>query len=365
MSIVPLLSFVDGEYRLHEPSLRWLAERTEPFAVAACAGRYRTGKSFLLNRLTEQPAKQGFGVGGTVQACTRGIWMLQRFLPGRDGGPDVLVLDSEGFGATDADEENDVRILALAVLFSSALMYNSTSHLDESAIQTLSLMTRVADAVSHAERTLYWILRDFALQMVDAEGEPLTHAQYLEQALDESRAPASKCATRTSIKSVFARRHLVTLPRPHRGVAGLDANSVNGKFVKFLDQFRGHLLAHAQPVAADGVPMTGAVYAEYVSVLVEQVNRDGAVPRLADSWTLLARVQLEDATRRALLAHAEEACPAADEEVRAGGRGAAHVASAVDVAGARHVGRRRRLAVEVLRHRRALGRVQDAAALAN
>ena len=136
--IVPLLVFRDGRYALHEPTLAWLAERRAPFAVLACAGRFRTGKSFLLNRLLRQPPGRGFGVGESVQACTRGIWLCRQFLPGADGGPDVLVVATEGIDALDAESEHDVRVFALAVLLCSAFAYNAMSHLDEAAVQTLT-----------------------------------------------------------------------------------------------------------------------------------------------------------------------------------------------------------------------------------
>ena len=64
-TIRPLISFVDGAYRLDDGTAAWLSERTKPFAVLACAGKFRTGKSFLLNRLLGCPAGRGFG-GGTL-----------------------------------------------------------------------------------------------------------------------------------------------------------------------------------------------------------------------------------------------------------------------------------------------------------
>jgi hypothetical protein len=42
-------------------------------AVVVVAGPYRTGKSYLLNRLLGR--QSGFAVGGTIQACTKGIWL--------------------------------------------------------------------------------------------------------------------------------------------------------------------------------------------------------------------------------------------------------------------------------------------------
>ena len=71
---------------------------------------------------------------------------------GAADGPPVLVLDTEGIDALDAGSDHDVRIFALAILLCSAFVYNSTSHLDEAAMQTLSLMSRVAEALARRRR---------------------------------------------------------------------------------------------------------------------------------------------------------------------------------------------------------------------
>lgn len=48
----------------------------EKVAVIAVAGKYRTGKSFLLNRiLLDKKQKNGFGVGPTINPCTKGLWI--------------------------------------------------------------------------------------------------------------------------------------------------------------------------------------------------------------------------------------------------------------------------------------------------
>lgn len=69
------------------------------------AGMYRTGKSYLLNR-TFLDRSDGFGVGPTVNPCTKGLWIWNRALRGQTatGEPcSVLVIDSEGIGALDED----------------------------------------------------------------------------------------------------------------------------------------------------------------------------------------------------------------------------------------------------------------------
>lgn len=304
-AVVPLVEYVDGAYVLNESTLAFLEARAEdrPLAVVACAGKFRTGKSFLLNRLLDAPPGKGFGVGETVQACTRGIWLSKTLLtaePG-SGAPDLLFLDTEGIDALDAESDHDVRVFALALLLSSVFLYNSQSHLDEAAVQTLSLMTRIADRIGegHAPH-LYWVLRDFSLQLADARGEPLANDDYLEQSL--SPPVADKCATRAAIKRVFPTRRLVTLPRPHKGESAtrLDHRpaSVAPRFERSLAALRDRLRAEAVPIAANGIAMGGPVFVAYARGIVSALNAEGAIPRIEDAWSLLTRVQEEGLERQ-------------------------------------------------------------------
>lgn len=319
--IVPLVEFREGAYAVNEETLRWLSAREAPFAVVSCAGKYRTGKSFLMNRLTDSAPGQGFGVGETVQACTRGIWVCKRFIQG--GATDLLMCDTEGIDALDAECEHDVRVFALAVLMSSVFLYNSNSHLDEAAVQTLSLMTKIAESVGVEDTHdphFYWVLRDFALQLADAAGRPMTTSQYLEQSL--SPTGGAKCGTRDAIKQVFKTRHLVTLPRPQKSESSQKLehkgpNALSAKFEKQLNALRATLAERAPPVSANGLPMTGAIFAEYLRTLVTKLNTEGVVPKIEDTFALLRRAQAQDAARtyrRDLLHKANADCPRGNEE---------------------------------------------------
>ena len=67
------------------------------------AGMYRTGKSYLLNRMLLDQS-DGFGVGPTINPCTKGLWIWSESVPGTnaDGEPvNVLIIDTEGLGAFD------------------------------------------------------------------------------------------------------------------------------------------------------------------------------------------------------------------------------------------------------------------------
>ena len=172
-------------------------------------------------------------------------------------------MDTEGIDALDAHGTDDARILAMAIMLSSVFCFNSTGHMDESQVQSLSFMTRVASAVgsgSGHSPTLYWILRDFNLRLADKEGRPMSHSEYIESAL--SHPPDSKCATREAIRGLFPTRHLVTLPRPTSGesVLGLESRAervLSDQFKNAFGRFAPTSSRAAGPSWRAGSPSTG------------------------------------------------------------------------------------------------------------
>ena len=76
----------EGEFRIPDTALNVLQEigdkRIAPIVIA---GPWRSGKSFLANRLLNQ--MKGFAIGSTVKACTKGIWMWNKpvKLPNEEG----------------------------------------------------------------------------------------------------------------------------------------------------------------------------------------------------------------------------------------------------------------------------------------
>ena len=119
--------------------------------IVAVAGKYRTGKSFLLNRilLNKTGKEAGFNVGPTINPCTKGLWLWNKpFEINPDNDPQskykVLIVDSEGIGAFNEDENHDTRIFLLALLLSSYFIYNSMGTIDENALQNLSLIVNLS-----------------------------------------------------------------------------------------------------------------------------------------------------------------------------------------------------------------------------
>ena len=66
-------------FTVTEEAKELLRSVTERIGVIAVAGKYRTGKSFLLNRIIlNKTENKGFGVGPTINPCTKvSSWVCQ------------------------------------------------------------------------------------------------------------------------------------------------------------------------------------------------------------------------------------------------------------------------------------------------
>lgn len=133
------------EFEVNMEAIEVLGHIKGPIGVVSVAGMYRTGKSYLLNRVLLN-RQSGFGVGPSIHPCTKGIHIwgapVSGFTP--SGEPvNVLVVDSEGLGGLDEDNNHDMRIFSLALLISSFFIYNSMGQIDEAAISSLSLVVNL------------------------------------------------------------------------------------------------------------------------------------------------------------------------------------------------------------------------------
>ena len=69
-----------SELILNESVMEQIKEERRPVTVISIIGPYRTGKSYLLNRLMGKA--NGFELGPTMEAKTKGIWIWKGDFPG-------------------------------------------------------------------------------------------------------------------------------------------------------------------------------------------------------------------------------------------------------------------------------------------
>jgi hypothetical protein len=56
----------------------------------------------------------------------------------------MIIIDTEGLGAFDEDDNHDTKIFLLALLLSSLLVYNSVGNIDENVLNNLSLVVNLS-----------------------------------------------------------------------------------------------------------------------------------------------------------------------------------------------------------------------------
>jgi hypothetical protein len=104
---IPFITKEGKDYEVTEEAKQFLSSITEPVAIIAVCGKYRTGKSYLLNHcLLDLGPGEGFGVGPTINPCTKGLWIWSNVIDSCNAEGEkmrVLLIDSEGLGAFDED----------------------------------------------------------------------------------------------------------------------------------------------------------------------------------------------------------------------------------------------------------------------
>ena len=204
---------------------RWINIKV---AVICVAGLYRTGKSYLINRLLGR--QSGFDVGPTTNSCTKGLWIWSEPILVEEKNMSVILMDTEGLGSAfeDRNESIDMEIFCLSMLLSSFFIYNSMKNIDETAIENLALVINFAKKVQGKYKdvetyvsnfpSFLWVIRDFALDLVDNNGKTITPLTYLENALTvfegDSEHNRRKNEIRNLLKMFCRDRDCATLPRP-------------------------------------------------------------------------------------------------------------------------------------------------------
>ncbi|XP_059740824.1 guanylate binding protein 4 isoform X3 [Bos taurus] len=310
-------------------ALKILDQISQPLVVVAIAGLYRTGKSYLMNRLAGQ--NHGFCLGSTVRSETKGIWMWCVPHPSKENHTLVL-LDTEGLGNVEKDSKNDLWIFALAVLLSSTFIYNSMNSINDQALQQLHYVTELtelirtksspnSDEVEDSAQFVsffpdfIWTVRDFMLEL-ELDGNSITEDEYLESALklipDEGPQIQNFNLPRECIRKFFPKRKCFVFDRPASNkkqllhLEEMPDNQLDEDFQKQSKDFCSYIYTHAKTkTLKEGITVTGKRLGPLVEAYVNAIN-SGSVPCLENAVTTLALLENSAAVQKAADHYSEQ-----------------------------------------------------------
>ncbi|KAG8433495.1 hypothetical protein GDO86_017687 [Hymenochirus boettgeri] len=312
----------DGKFSVNPQAIEILSKITQPVVVVSIVGLYRTGKSYLMNKLAGKNA--GFDLGATVVAQTKGIWMW--CVPHPTNKEHTLVLlDTEGLGDVQkGDKKNDIWIFCLAVLLGSVMVYNSKGTIDQDAIEKIHYVKVIAEKIKikasnnedeEAEFSRHfpifiWTVRDFTLAL-EINGQPITEDEYLEHALklkepertlsDQNFNFPKKC-----IRMYFPRRKCFVFPSPTSDLSlfqkleQVSDDQLCPTFMEKTRKFCDFIFNYGEVKCLDGFqPVTGRMLGHLAEKYTEAIS-NGHVACIENAVVTLCESENKAAMEKAL-----------------------------------------------------------------
>ncbi|XP_004420927.1 PREDICTED: guanylate-binding protein 6 [Ceratotherium simum simum] len=330
MAPICLVENNNEKLSVNQKAIEILDKISQPVVVVAIVGLYRTGKSYLMNRLAGQ--NDGFPLGSTVQSETKGIWMWCVPHPFK---PDctLVLLDTEGLGDVEkGDPKNDSWIFALAVLLCSSFVYNSMSTINHQALEQLHYVTELTELIRTKSSPgsdeiedstefvsffpdFIWTVRDFTLEL-KLNGRHITEDEYLENALKliQGKNPKVQASNlpRECIRHFFPKRKCFVFDRPTNDkvlLANIDnvlENQLDPKFQEQTNNFCCYIFTSARTkTLREGITVTGKRLSTLVVTYVDSIN-SGAVPCLENAVRTLAQLENSAAVQKAADHYSEQ-----------------------------------------------------------
>lgn len=293
------------EWRITNRAMQVLESIEDEVSVVGIVGKYRTGKSYIMNRLFNVK-KGGFDLGHPVKGHTRGIWLWGT----KSGHSTMLALDTEGLYDTENDSDRDIQLFSLSILLTTVLIINFSGALDTGIIDQLGLVTRLTEML-HSDSdgddfntffpNLIFLARDFNLKIPDDCGD---EQGYLKSALKESKGISSKTrelnAIRSIIKEVFPRILLRTLitpvdnPEENLDKMMSDPYLVKSKFIQQVETVMDDIDRFRSIKSVNNIPLTGRLYASIAQSYVNAMNNNEQMS-IPNAFESVCRVEIEKA----------------------------------------------------------------------
>uniref|UniRef100_A0A8C3WSA1 Guanylate binding protein 5 n=1 Tax=Catagonus wagneri TaxID=51154 RepID=A0A8C3WSA1_9CETA len=324
-----LIENVDGRLSVNPKALKILSAIRQPVVVVAIVGPYRTGKSYLMNRLAGK--NKGFSVGSTIHSHTKGIWVWCVPHP-REPGHTLVLLDTEGLGDVEkGDNKNDSQICVLALLLSNTFVYNTMNKIDQRAIDLLHYVAELSEWLRTVCSTdadeacspedpasnrpdLVWTLRDFYLDL-EVNGQAITADEYLENSLRPKPGTDKRLQNfnlpRECIQKFFPTRKCCIFDSPthQKKLAQLETlhdDALKPEFVQQVGEFCSYIFSHSKPkTLPDGSKVKGSDLERMVLTYADAIS-SGDLPCVENTVLALAQVENSAAVRKAIAYYDEQ-----------------------------------------------------------
>ncbi|KAF7692587.1 hypothetical protein HF521_010197 [Silurus meridionalis] len=323
---VCLVENLNGSLCVNTEAIEYLSKNNQPVVVVSVVGLYRTGKSYLLNRLAGK--KTGFALGSTIESKTKGIWMWCVQHP-YNAKQTLVLLDTEGLGDVDkGDSKNDAWIFCLAVLLSSTLVYNSRGTIDNTAVEKLHYVTELAEQIKirspasgEAEEedeefqfvqffpNFIWAVRDFSLELFIEKKGQVTEDEYLDFALQLKKGISLKNSNynlpRQCIRNYFPTRKCFVFPFPASQekmvcLESLDESEIWPKFLNVTQHFCDYVFTSSKvKTVKGGHRVTGRRFGHLVQSYVNTIS-SGKVPCLENAVVAMAMIENQAALEQGI-----------------------------------------------------------------
>uniref|UniRef100_A0A8C7Q496 GB1/RHD3-type G domain-containing protein n=1 Tax=Oncorhynchus mykiss TaxID=8022 RepID=A0A8C7Q496_ONCMY len=303
----------DGKLCVVRSALETLSQIEQHVVVVAVVGLYRTGKSYLMNKLAG--TNKGFALGATIQSQTKGIWMWCVPHPIKSDHTLVL-LDTEGLGDVEKVGDqgytfNIVTCKATTVLIKKRLFIVKIFYVTELTdhIKVKSVEGDIDESADYVRffPSFVWAVRDFGLEL-KLDGKPITAHQYLENALKPKQGTSNKIVKynlpRDCLRKFFSPRWCFVFERPANSekmkrMEELTDADLEPSFVKQSRDFCDHLFKEVKTkTMIGGLKVTGKMLGNLTEMYVDMI-RSGQVPCLDNAVVALAQIENSSALEKA------------------------------------------------------------------
>ena len=285
-----------GKFFLSPLTKKHLYTVRGPLLIVSVVGRYRTGKSSLLNHLIGVP--RTFTTSPSVQAQTKGLGLHIC----HEDSKTICLIDTEGFGSVQATTTHDTSIFALAMLVSSGCFFNNLGTITSQNLRDLRLAARVAGMLTSCSKMgitmppIVWVLRDFVLQLRDAHGFIMSPSEYLEDCIDN----VTSSDVTSDIRTLFPNRDALTVPRPCDTDEDIqEMTNVKQSFIDAMNNVRKRMLLFP-PKSRQNQTLDGRDLCDLVEALCHTLNTDGTLPNMDDMWATIMQKSIDRATDMAI-----------------------------------------------------------------